>query len=56
MQMAMLGGFATSYPINWLLIRAGWKEEMWPLPGDLRSSPGRFISADHPMVVSRGGL
>jgi hypothetical protein len=28
MQIAMLGGFATSYPVNWLLIRAGWKEEM----------------------------
>lgn len=28
MQLAMLGGFMTSYPVNWLLIRAGWKEEM----------------------------
>ncbi|HVV92099.1 MAG TPA: DUF4396 domain-containing protein [Hyphomicrobiales bacterium] len=28
MQVAMLAGFATSYPVNWLLIRAGWKEEM----------------------------
>lgn len=28
MQIAMLGGFATSYPVNWLLIRAGWKEQM----------------------------
>lgn len=28
MQLAMLAGFVTSYPINWLLIRAGLKEEM----------------------------
>lgn len=28
MQVAMLAGFATSYPVNWLLIRAGWKEQM----------------------------
>ncbi len=28
MQIAMLGGFVTSYPVNWLLIRAGWKEAM----------------------------
>jgi len=28
MQLAMLGGFMTSYPVNWLLIRAGWKEKM----------------------------
>lgn len=28
MQIAMLGGFLTSYPVNWLLIRAGWKEKM----------------------------
>jgi hypothetical protein len=28
MQIAMLAGFATSYPVNWLLIRAGWKEQM----------------------------
>lgn len=28
MQMAMLAGFATSYPVNWALIRAGVKEEM----------------------------
>ncbi len=28
MQIAMLCGFATSYPVNWLLIRLGVKEEM----------------------------
>jgi hypothetical protein len=28
MQIAMLCGFVTSYPINWWLIRAGIKEEM----------------------------
>ena len=28
MQIAMLCGFATSYPVNWWLIRAGIKEEM----------------------------
>jgi hypothetical protein len=28
MQAAMLGGFATSYPVNWLLIRTGVKERM----------------------------
>lgn len=28
MQLAMLGGFATSYPVNWWLIRAGVKEKM----------------------------
>jgi hypothetical protein len=28
MQIAMLGGFATSYPVSWVLIRAGWKEQM----------------------------
>lgn len=28
MQIAMLFGFATSYPINWWLLRAGWKEKM----------------------------
>ena len=28
MQLAMLGGFATSYPVNWWLIRAGVKEWM----------------------------
>jgi hypothetical protein len=28
MQIAMLGGFATSYPVNWWLIRAGAKEAM----------------------------
>ena len=28
MQLAMLGGFATAYPVNWLLIRIGWKEAM----------------------------
>jgi hypothetical protein len=28
MQLAMLAGFGTSYPINWLLIRAGVKERM----------------------------
>jgi hypothetical protein len=28
MQLAMLAGFAASYPVNWLLIHHGWKEEM----------------------------
>lgn len=28
MQIAMLCGFATSYPVNWWLLRAGLKEEM----------------------------
>ena len=28
MQLAMLCGFATSYPVNWWLIRKGWKEKM----------------------------
>jgi len=28
MQIAMLCGFATSYPVNWWLIKAGLKEEM----------------------------
>ncbi|MFC6712560.1 DUF4396 domain-containing protein [Branchiibius cervicis] len=28
MQIAMLGGFATAYPMNWFLIKAGVKEAM----------------------------
>lgn len=28
MQIAMLAGFTTSYPVNWWLIRKGWKERM----------------------------
>lgn len=28
MQFAMLAGFATSYPVNWWLIRLGLKEQM----------------------------
>jgi hypothetical protein len=28
MQIAMFFGFATSYPVNWWLIRCGLKEEM----------------------------
>jgi len=28
MQIAMLAGFATSYPVNWILLRIGWKESM----------------------------
>lgn len=28
MQIAMLAGFATSYPVNWWLVRAGIKEKM----------------------------
>ncbi len=28
MQLAMMGGFATAYPVNWWLIRAGLKEKM----------------------------
>ncbi|HJT79714.1 MAG TPA: DUF4396 domain-containing protein [Chthoniobacterales bacterium] len=30
MQIAMLAGFLTSYPVNWWLLRAGIKEKMWP--------------------------
>ena len=28
MQIAMIAGFATAYPVNWWLIRSGIKEEM----------------------------
>jgi hypothetical protein len=28
MQAAMLAGFATTYPVNWALIRTGVKEAM----------------------------
>jgi len=28
MQIAMVVGFATSFPANWWLIRIGWKEKM----------------------------
>ena len=28
MQIAMLCGFATSYPVNWWLLRSGIKEKM----------------------------
>ncbi len=28
MQIAMLLGFATSYPVNWWLVRKGIKEKM----------------------------
>lgn len=28
MQLAMLGGFLTSYPMNWILLRKGFKERM----------------------------
>jgi hypothetical protein len=28
MQLAMLCGFATSFPVNWLLVRSGIKERM----------------------------
>ena len=28
MQGAMLAGFCTAYPVNWALIKAGWKERM----------------------------
>ena len=28
MQIAMLAGFLTSYPVNWWLLRAGIKEKM----------------------------
>ncbi len=28
MQIAMIAGFCTSYPVNWLLIRTGVKEKM----------------------------
>lgn len=28
LQIAMMAGFATSYPVNWWLIRTGIKEKM----------------------------
>ncbi len=28
MQVGMVCGFLTSYPVNWLLLRIGWKEKM----------------------------
>ena len=28
MQLAMLAGFTITYPVNWLLVGAGWKEKM----------------------------
>jgi hypothetical protein len=28
MQIAMIAGFVTSYPVNWWLLRAGLKERM----------------------------
>lgn len=28
MQIAMLAGFMTGYPVNWWLLRAGIKEKM----------------------------
>lgn len=28
MQLAMLGGFVTSWPVNWWLIKSGIKEKM----------------------------
>ncbi len=28
MQLAMLAGFVTSYPVNWWLVRKGWEEAM----------------------------
>ena len=28
MQLAMIAGFVTAYPVNWMLIRIGWKEKM----------------------------
>ncbi len=28
MQLAMIAGFITSYPVNWWLIKIGIKEEM----------------------------
>jgi hypothetical protein len=28
MQIAMLAGFLTAYPVNWMLVRIGWKEKM----------------------------
>jgi hypothetical protein len=28
MQVAMLSGFCTAYPVNWWLVRAGLKEKM----------------------------
>jgi hypothetical protein len=29
MQIGMLAGFLTSYPVNWRLLRAGFKEKIW---------------------------
>lgn len=28
MQVTMLAGFLTAYPVNWWLVRSGWKEKM----------------------------
>jgi Domain of unknown function (DUF4396) len=28
MQIGMIAGFVTAYPVNWWLVRAGWKEKM----------------------------
>lgn len=28
MQITMIAGFVTAYLVTWLLIRAGWKEQM----------------------------
>jgi len=28
MQIAMLAGFLTAYPVNWMLVKIGWKEKM----------------------------
>jgi hypothetical protein len=28
MQIGMIAGFATTYPVNWWLIERGWKERM----------------------------
>jgi hypothetical protein len=34
MQIAMVIGFATSYPANWWLLRKGWKEKMPTYPSE----------------------
>ncbi|MFZ3340837.1 MAG: DUF4396 domain-containing protein [Terriglobales bacterium] len=51
MQIGMIVGFLTSYPINFLLIRIGWKEKM---PADKsektipKRAPGSWRLLSHP--------
>lgn len=43
MQIAMLCGFATSYPVNWWLLRSGIKKKMsaWTVPLGAAQKRGR---------------